>query len=181
MASGVVEIYVFEYVERDVLESVASSVSRALGLEVRRAGTLSLPGEAFDRTRGQYMAEAVTRLLAYSKSEQSIGLLLADADAYVPGLNFVFGLAIPELRVASVFLKRLRLWTDRENYVARVVKEVLHELGHVFGLKHCRSRGCVMNFSNSVFDVDRKCGAFCRSCVRVLRERGLEVRGEFVI
>ncbi len=180
-ASRVVEVYTFGYVERDVLESVAGSASRVLGFEVRRAGTLSLPAEAFDRARGQYVAEEIARLLAHTKSGHSVGLLLADADAYVPGLNFVFGLADPELGVASVYLARLRLWTDRGNYVARVVKEVLHELGHVLGLRHCRSRGCVMNFSNNVFDVDRKLGAFCASCARALRRAGVEVPREYII
>ncbi|MEM4832992.1 MAG: hypothetical protein QW809_04790, partial [Sulfolobales archaeon] len=147
----------------------------------RYAGIITLPEEIFDRVRGQYMAEAATRLVAYRKSPQSIGLLLADADAYVVGLNFVFGLAIPELEVASVFLKRLRVWTDRRNYVVRVVKEVLHELGHVLGLKHCRNRECVMSFSNSVFDVDRKLGMFCRSCAHTLGKSGVELPKEYVI
>lgn len=111
----------------------------------------------------------------------SIGLLLADADGYVPGLNFVFGLAIPGLKVATVFLQRLRLWTDRANYIRRVVKEVLHELGHVLGLEHCKNGLCVMSFSNSVLDVDRKLPKFCGRCARKLAGAGVVVSGEFVI
>lgn len=175
------EVYTFEYVEGDVLESVVETVSKALGFEVRIAGLLTLPEEILDNSRGQYLAEAATRLLAYRKSRWSIGLLLADVDAYVPGLNFVFGLAIPELRAASVFIKRLRLWTDRRNYVVRVVKEVLHELGHVLGLKHCRNIECVMSFSNSVVEVDRKHGRFCRSCAHTLSRAGIKVSEEYII
>lgn len=144
-------------------------------------GLLSLPDEIFDHARGQYLAEAATRLTAYRKSAGAIGLLLADADAYVSGLNFVFGLAIPELGSASVFLRRLRMWTDRVNYVKRVTKEVLHELGHVFGLGHCGNRSCVMSFSNSVLEVDKKLGAFCRSCARKLCRVGIEVPSDFII
>jgi len=180
-ASRLLEVYTFEYVEKDVVDSVLGSVSRVLGFDSRYAGILTLPEEIFDRARGQYMAEPATRLVAYRKSPNSVGLLLADADAYVLGLNFVFGLAIPELEVASVFLKRLRLWTGRGNYVVRVVKEVLHELGHVLGLKHCRNRECVMSFSNSVFDVDRKRYMFCRSCAQTLSKVGIELPKEYVI
>lgn len=180
-AAKPVEVYTFEYVESEVLESVMDAVSKILGLEVRLAGLLTLPEEIIDGARGQYLAEPATRLLAYRKSRLSIGLLLADADAYVPGLNFVFGLAIPELGAASVFLRRLRLWTDRRNYVARVVKEVLHELGHVLGLKHCRNRECVMSFSNSVLDVDRKSSMFCGNCARALGRAGVVVPKEYVI
>lgn len=163
------------------MRSLEEFIPRALGFEVRLAGHLAIPEEILDSTRRQYLAEAVARLVAYRKSERAIGLLVADADAYVPGLNFVFGLAAPSLGVATVFLRRLRQWTDRANYVERVVKEVLHELGHVFGLKHCRNRKCVMSFSNSVFEVDVKSRAFCRSCVRKLGELGIEVSGEFAI
>lgn len=150
-------------------------------MEVRLAGLLTLPEEIFDRVRGQYFADAATRLVAYRKGSWSIGLLLADADAYTPGLNFVFGLAIPELSAASVFLKRLRLRTDRKNYVRRVVKEVLHEIGHVLGLGHCRNGECVMSFSNSVLDVDKKLAMFCQGCARKLSSAGVAVPEEFVI
>ncbi|MCS7099368.1 MAG: archaemetzincin family Zn-dependent metalloprotease [Sulfolobales archaeon] len=167
--------------EADVVESVASSLRRALGLEVRLAGSLTIPDELLDSSRRQYLAEPIARLVFNYKSEGAAGLLVADVDAYVPGLNFVFGLAVPRLGVATIYLRRLRLWTDRTNYVERVVKEVLHELGHVFGLRHCGTRDCVMSFSNSVFEVDRKSRAFCRSCALKLGKLGIEVSAEFVI
>jgi len=163
------------------LEAVLSQVPRALGADVRYVGLLSLPSEVLDESRGQYLADSVVRLVAYRKSVDSIGLLLADADGYIPGLNFVFGLAIPELRAASVFLRRLRLWTDRANYVRRVVKEVLHELGHILGLGHCRNSLCVMSFSNSVLDVDRKLSKFCSRCAQKLARTGIAVPAEYII
>jgi archaemetzincin len=44
------------------------------------------------------------------------------------------------------------------------VKEAVHELGHMFGLDHCSDLRCVMHFSNSLADTDRKGRDFCPSC-----------------
>jgi archaemetzincin len=40
----------------------------------------------------------------------------------------------------------------------------VHELGHVFGLEHCPDPECVMHFSNSLLDTDRKSTSFCSQC-----------------
>jgi archaemetzincin len=55
-----------------------------------------------------------------------------------------------------------------ELFFQRVTKETLHELGHVFGLEHCKN-SCVMRFSNSLNDTDRKPESFCPSCLSRLR------------
>ncbi len=52
----------------------------------------------------------------------------------------------------------------------RVVKEAIHELGHTYGLGHCRDARCIMYFSNSLLDTDRKGAAFCVNCRRMVEE-----------
>jgi archaemetzincin len=47
---------------------------------------------------------------------------------------------------------------------SRLVKEAVHELGHTFGLVHCPNACCVMYFSNSLGDTDRKGPGFCSAC-----------------
>ena len=59
----------------------------------------------------------------------------------------------------------------------RLVKLSLHELGHTFGLGHCRQEGCLMCFASNLEKLDRINLAFCRYC-RILvddyfREAGL--------
>jgi len=49
----------------------------------------------------------------------------------------------------------------------RVLKGILHELGHSFGLEHC-SNECVMNPPEDIDDWDSRPIAYCDSCMRKL-------------
>ncbi|MEA2005134.1 MAG: hypothetical protein U9O50_02570 [Acidobacteriota bacterium] len=48
--------------------------------------------------------------------------------------------------------------------------EAVHELGHTYGLSHCPDAKCVMHFSNSLLDTDKKSASFCTHCHKLLDE-----------
>jgi archaemetzincin len=50
----------------------------------------------------------------------------------------------------------------------RVGQTVLHELGHAFGLHHCRDARCVMVSANNVEMLDEKGVDFCLACAAAL-------------
>jgi len=51
------------------------------------------------------------------------------------------------------------------------VKEVLHELGHTFGLTHCAEAKCVMSLATHVGSVDDKEERYCARCgAQVVRQ-----------
>ncbi len=52
----------------------------------------------------------------------------------------------------------------------RALKEAIHELGHLLGLGHCPNPACVMFFSNSLGDTDRKGPGLCPECRRRLEK-----------
>jgi archaemetzincin len=96
-------------------------------------------------------------------------LAVCNFDAYSNGLNFVFGQAHMNGKVAAVYLPRLTqefygLEKNEDLFIQRVVKESVHELGHSFGLGHCPMHTCVMHFSNSLADTDAKAKDFCQNC-----------------
>jgi archaemetzincin len=126
---------------------------------------------AFDPRRAQGSAQSLLQQLLPRRAERVLGVV--DLDLYVPELNFVFGLADWRERRAVIALPRLRqrFYGGRDDealFLARVVKEAVHELGHTFGLEHCRDRRCVMTFSNSLADTDDKGQGFCPRCRRRL-------------
>ncbi|GAJ15820.1 unnamed protein product, partial [marine sediment metagenome] len=45
-------------------------------------------------------------------------------------------------------------------------KEVIHEIGHLLGLRHCSNPKCVMHFSNTLNDTENKDIIFCKECRR---------------
>ena len=133
---------------------------------------LSLRRDAFLPSRGQYLADSFLSLLDQHVPPSEHGLALVNLDLCVSGLNFVFGVAqfggnalVALPRLSPVFYG---LPEDPEIYFQRVAKEALHELGHVLGLDHC-TKSCVMRFSNSLADTDRKPDSYCASCAKRLR------------
>lgn len=100
---------------------------------------------------------------------KTIVLGICNFDAYSSDLNFVFGQASVSGQEAVIYLPRLRqqfygLRADTSIFIERVLKEATHEVGHSFGLAHCPKQACVMHFSNSIVDTDRKAKNFCISC-----------------
>lgn len=97
-------------------------------------------------------------------------------DLYIPILTYIFGQAIlgEKTAIASIYRLRNELYglnKDDNLLLARAVKEVIHELGHTFGLLHCHSPVCVMRSSTYVEDIDQKSSTLCNRC-RALFEEG---------
>jgi archaemetzincin len=108
-------------------------------------------------------------------------LAILDEDIYSKNYNFVFGSANIKSGVALISIKRLReefyketttlyrKHETKEDIDNRILKEAIHELGHTFGLKHCKNL-CVMQFSDSLKETDDKPSKFCITCLDILKE-----------
>ena len=156
-------------IHKDILDEVKKHLL-SLGFDVNILTEINhLNASYFNWERRQYNASKILDSLVkkYSDFPYDSIVGIGDIDAYVEGLNFVFGLSTK--KVGTVFLARLRnefygKECDMKLFIERVKKEVTHELGHTLGLGHCPNPSCVMSFSNSIEEVDRKTPYFCDKC-----------------
>jgi len=142
--------------------------------------TLVIPEGALDEARAQYRSDVILGSVEEQVSRQTeleriLGVV--DVDIFVPPLSFVFGEARCPGSAALISLFRLRpefyrQRPDVEVFLERAEKEAVHEIGHTLGLKHCSNPFCVMHFSNSIFDTDRKQSLFCSRCQRKIESLG---------
>ncbi len=157
-------------IEPEIQSAIASALRGAFRHAVEKGREILVPAEAYNKRRGQYLASVILDQLEERKPGRISRLLgVTEVDLYVPRLNFVFGLADAASGVGVISLARLReefygRRTERSVFLLRAGKEAVHEIGHTLGLGHCSNPRCVMFFSNSLGDTDRKESHLCTMC-----------------
>jgi archaemetzincin len=153
-----------------VLHAIGAALTDVYGFEVLEVERVLLPVAAQNIDRQQFLSTMVIEEIE-RMGLRGVVLGVADEDLYAQGLNFVFGEADRERRVAVISIARLTKefyggGPDEGLLVDRAVKEAVHEVGHVVGLPHCPRAECVMHFSNTISDTDRKGARPCELCRR---------------
>jgi archaemetzincin len=168
-------------VDRKVLKAIKEELPAKLPMDAKIVieDPKALPDAAYDASRRQYDADAALKALSRRVvliPSMECALFITGEDLYVKDLNFVYGLANPPKVSSIVSLARLKnefygLKSDHPLLVSRAVKESIHELGHGWGLGHCADKKCVMCFSDTIQDTDKKRAEFCHACRRGLQSR----------
>jgi len=168
--------------EAELLEGVRRSVGKEFDLPARVHVPLERPDHAFDARRGQHSSSRILEWLSACRPEDAGRVLgLTDADLFIPVLTFVFGEAQLKGRAAVVSTARLTgigLPGESARLGVRLRTEAIHELGHTFGLLHCRDSRCAMARSSTLKDVDAKRPDLCETCRALFLENADEI-GDF--
>jgi archaemetzincin len=160
----------FGYFRKDILEEIAEEVKHQFLLPVIfREGHLDL-SEFYDPARRQYNGNRILKQVDTEFSSDAAKTLgLFSIDLFIPILTYIFGQAALNGRTGIASLYRLSnerygIEPDDKLLLERFTKEVIHELGHTFGLVHCITPSCVMHSSNYVEDIDQKEQHLCMHC-----------------
>ena len=166
----------FGYFGKNYLEEIFNEVQHEFIIPViKREGHLDL-SEFFDPARKQYNGNQLLKEVEIRfASEREKTLAIFNVDLFIPILTFIFGQAFLNGRCGIASVYRLRnehygIKADDKVLTDRLRKEVIHELGHTFGLYHCQNPVCVMRSSTYVEDIDQKDWKFCTKCRKELEQ-----------
>jgi len=170
-----ITLVTFGFFEQDFLENIVLAVSSEFNCTVNlREGRIDL-GEYYDPARRQYNGNTLLKIVDSMQYPDSLKVLgIFNVDLFIPILTFIFGQAFLNGRcgIASVYrLSNERYGMPKNNQllIDRTKKEVIHELGHTFGLIHCDNPICVMRSSTYLEDVDQKKQNLCHRCQEKLK------------
>lgn len=132
---------------------------------------------SFDELRRQaWSTPVLSRLQLRPRPPGAVTIGVTTLDLFVPVFTFVFGEAQVGGPAAVISSHRLRneyygLPPDPPALLGRLLKELLHELGHTQGLRHCADWRCVMSSAHNVERIDVRQPAFCSACAQALNAR----------
>ncbi|MBI5543824.1 MAG: hypothetical protein HY901_08060 [Deltaproteobacteria bacterium] len=138
-----------------LVDAASAAISARFAVRVRREPARALPPEAWNPSRKRWRAEKILEAIArehYEPAWKTVAITAAEIgttrgevpDRRVDGLAEVGG----AICVISTWSDE-RLSETSEVLHSRVERLVVHELGHVLGLAHCPSPGCVMRDGRS--------------------------------
>lgn len=131
-----------------------------------------MPDEAYSPIRGQYFAMVILQKLELLRSSEREKIVaLVDEDLYTADQAWVIGASDRIAGTSVISLHRLRQeyfgYGEEEKILyRRVIKETVHQIGHLFGMRSCRNPRCAMYASERMQDIDAKREKFCDNCLR---------------
>lgn len=155
----------------EIFFQIKTVILKQSGDEVVPASARRIGPQQHEQLLATYLRDTV---IAKEKAKDAIAIMgITEMDLYPdPKWNYVFGLASYQegLAVSSVFRLQNGPLSEK-NYklsLIRLLKISSHEIGHIFGLKHCIYASCVMNGTNNMLETDKSVLRLCSNCLSKL-------------
>lgn len=169
-----ITLVTFGNFENDFLQKLVIKINAEFFINIQiKEGYFDI-SDFYDPGRRQYDAN---KLLYYFDkkyaTDDSKTICLINVDLFIPIFTYIFGQAFLGGRsgIASIYRlsnERYGIEADADILSERIAKEIIHELGHTFGLIHCHTPDCVMRSGTYVEDIDQKNISFCSNCREIL-------------
>jgi len=157
----------------DLIDAVEGGLREELDVETERLDPVALPSSAYYQPRRRYRADELLVFLKGLVGSEDPGtriLGMTEVDISTtkdPYYDWgIFGYAEMPGQAAVISSKRLRRRArDAEHLRFRVTTTAIHEIGHTFGLPHCRETRCVMqDAEGSIKNTDSSTGHLGPGC-----------------
>lgn len=189
-----INILVLNDISRPLLQYLARNLSRVFNTGTAVSRHIVIPTALFNREKKQYDGRKLLRFLTENmtiKEVKAVNLAVFDRDLFSGSLEYAFGLSSPFPKISLISVLRLHPHfqedyfsggmkkrkagkfpllvkrlnsTEKALYHDRVLKEAVHGIGHALGLTHCSRKGCAMQPSYTLEDIDARTEVFCRTC-----------------
>ena len=156
------------------LERIKDSVEKVYNVTVSIQPNTSLPDTLFYKPRNRYRAEKIIHWLQMHMPDSArtiVGITSMDVsttkgeiyDYGVMGLGYRPGRAC----VVSTF-RPSKTVINKQHLQQRLLKLIIHEMGHNFGLPHCSSEECFMVDAEGQMKLDKE-RYLCTNCKNHLK------------
>jgi archaemetzincin len=166
----------FGKIDQNLIEKVVKGINDVFcKVEINVQPAIPLPKYAYYQPRKRYRAEKLLRYLrsyydnkVKKKYAKVIGLTYKDIST-TKGQHKdwgIFGMAFLNTGPCVVSTYRLKRGAkSQKHFMERLIKVIIHELGHAYGLDHCTTKSCVMQDARgTIKTVDNNSGHFCSRC-----------------
>lgn len=164
-------------IDNKILQYTQMELEERFNVAVDIGRQLEEPAYAYHKHKKQYNSTKILKKIYKLKLTGYDRILgIVDVDLYIPERTFVFGAAGVKKKVSVISLTRLRqqyydLPEEPSLFNDRITIEAFHELGHTYGLYHCKNNKCVMFLSNTIEDTDHKGAELCSNCEKIMEKK----------